>query len=115
MFLQVEKCDAFNGFLTLLSLAGGTGSGVGAYLNQCLRDEYPHCFILNQVVWPYRYVVLGRVEGAGDHACPKPEPLRRASFASTRLLGWTEEFHSSDPDEVCWYFTPNAVRVHRVQ
>ena len=31
----------------------GTGSGVGAYVNQCLRDEYPHCFIMNQVVWPY--------------------------------------------------------------
>ena len=50
---EVEKCDGFNGFLTLLSLAGGTGSGVGAYVNQCLRDEYPHCFIMNQVVWPY--------------------------------------------------------------
>ena len=50
---EVEKCDCFNGFLTILSLAGGTGSGVGAYLNQCLRDEYPHCFIMNQVIWPY--------------------------------------------------------------
>ncbi|XP_013394040.1 tubulin delta chain isoform X2 [Lingula anatina] len=50
---EVEKCDHFDGFLTLMSLAGGTGSGVGAYITQCLRDEYPHSFIMNQVVWPY--------------------------------------------------------------
>ena len=50
---EVEKCDHFSGFLTLMSLAGGTGSGVGAHITQCLRDEYPNCFIINQVVWPY--------------------------------------------------------------
>ena len=50
---EVEKCDRFGGFLILLSLAGGTGSGVGAYVTSCLRDEFPHSFILNQVVWPY--------------------------------------------------------------
>ena len=50
---EVEKCDRFGGFMALLSLAGGTGSGVGAYVTQCLRDEYPQSFILNQVVAPY--------------------------------------------------------------
>lgn len=50
---EVEKCDRLGGFMSLLSLAGGTGSGVGAFITQCLRDEYPHSFILNQVVWPY--------------------------------------------------------------
>ncbi len=50
---EVEKCEHFAGFLTLLSLAGGTGSGVGTMLTESLRDEYPHCFILDQVVWPY--------------------------------------------------------------
>lgn len=50
---EVEKCDRFGGFLILLSLAGGTGSGVGAYVTGCLRDEFRHSFILNQVVWPY--------------------------------------------------------------
>ena len=50
---EVEKCDRFGGFLILLSLAGGTGSGVGAHVTGCLRDEFPHSFILNQVVWPY--------------------------------------------------------------
>jgi len=50
---EVEKCDRLDGFLTLLSLAGGTGSGLGAYVTQRLRDEFPHSFLLNQVVWPY--------------------------------------------------------------
>lgn len=50
---EVEKCDRFGGFLILLSMAGGTGSGVGAHVTACLRDEFPHSFILNQVVWPY--------------------------------------------------------------
>lgn len=50
---EAEKCDNLGGFLSLMSLAGGTGSGVGAYITECLRDEFPHAFILNQVVWPY--------------------------------------------------------------
>lgn len=50
---EVEKCDYFGGFLALMSLAGGTGSGLGAHLTQGLRDEFPHSFIVNQVVWPY--------------------------------------------------------------
>ncbi|GFN99422.1 tubulin delta chain [Plakobranchus ocellatus] len=50
---EAEKCDRLGGFISLLSLAGGTGSGVGAFITQSLRDEYPHSFILNQVVWPY--------------------------------------------------------------
>lgn len=51
---EAEKCDNLGGFLSLMSLAGGTGSGVGAYVTRCLRDEYPHAFIMNQVVWPYK-------------------------------------------------------------
>ena len=50
---EAEKCDYLGGFLSLLSLAGGTGSGVGAYITQCIRDEYPHAFLMNQVVLPY--------------------------------------------------------------
>ncbi|XP_077996264.1 tubulin delta chain-like [Glandiceps talaboti] len=50
---EAEKCDRLAGFLTFMSLAGGTGSGVGAYITQCVRDSFPHSFILNQVVWPY--------------------------------------------------------------
>lgn len=50
---EVEKCDKFGGFSTLLSVAGGTGSGVGACVTNALRDSFPHSFIVNQVVWPY--------------------------------------------------------------
>ncbi|XP_052800591.1 tubulin delta chain-like [Mya arenaria] len=50
---EAEKCDNVSGFLTFMSLAGGTGSGVGAFITQCLKDEFPHAFLLNQVVWPY--------------------------------------------------------------
>ena len=51
---EVEKCDHFGGFLMFMSLAGGTGSGFGTYLSESLRDEYPHSFMFNQVVWPYK-------------------------------------------------------------
>ena len=50
---EVEKCDNFGGFLALMSLAGGTGSGLGAFVTNALKDDYPHCSIINQVVWPY--------------------------------------------------------------
>jgi len=45
----VESCDRFTGFVTHMSLAGGTGSGLGSYLTRRLRDDYPHSFIVNQV------------------------------------------------------------------
>lgn len=50
---QAERCDHLSGFLILMSVAGGTGSGVGAYLTECIRDDYPSSSILNTVVWPY--------------------------------------------------------------
>ena len=46
---EAEKCDRLGGFMNLMSLAGGTGSGVGAYVTNSLRDEYPQSFIVNQV------------------------------------------------------------------
>ncbi|GAB5373325.1 hypothetical protein AAMO2058_001741400 [Amorphochlora amoebiformis] len=50
---QVERCESFSGFLMLSSLAGGTGSGLGAYTSELMRDVYPKSLIINQVVWPY--------------------------------------------------------------
>ncbi|KAL4648518.1 tubulin delta chain isoform X1 [Arapaima gigas] len=50
---QVERCDRLAGILAMMSVAGGTGSGMGTYITQCLRDSYPHSFILNQLTWPY--------------------------------------------------------------
>ncbi|XP_053310568.1 tubulin delta chain [Spea bombifrons] len=50
---QVEKCDRLAGFFTIMSMAGGTGSGMGTYVTRCLRDAYPNSFLLNEVIWPY--------------------------------------------------------------
>ncbi|XP_044286074.1 tubulin delta chain isoform X3 [Varanus komodoensis] len=50
---EVEKCDRLSGFLTVMSMAGGTGSGLGAFVTASLRDTYPASFLLNHVVWPY--------------------------------------------------------------
>lgn len=50
---ELEKCDRIDGFLVMMSVAGGTGSGVGACVTNVLRESFPHSFIVNQVVWPY--------------------------------------------------------------
>ena len=50
---EVERCDSLGGFLALMSLAGGTGSGLGAFVTTALKDEYPHTAIVNNVIWPY--------------------------------------------------------------
>lgn len=50
---EVEKCESLGGFLALMSLAGGTGSGLGAFVTTALKDEYPHTPIVNNVIWPY--------------------------------------------------------------
>ncbi|XP_076591436.1 tubulin delta chain isoform X2 [Chaetodon auriga] len=39
--------------MAMMSVAGGTGSGVGTYITQCVRDIYPKSFILNHLTWPY--------------------------------------------------------------
>ncbi|KAI4905175.1 hypothetical protein NFI96_013902 [Prochilodus magdalenae] len=51
---EVERCDRLSGIFAMMSVAGGTGSGVGTFITQCLRDMYPHSFILNHLTWPYR-------------------------------------------------------------
>jgi tubulin delta len=51
---EAENCDRLGGLMLLQSLAGGTGSGVGTYLTEALRDHYPHATLLNHTVWPYR-------------------------------------------------------------
>ncbi|KAJ7995491.1 hypothetical protein DPEC_G00245120 [Dallia pectoralis] len=50
---EVERCDRLAGIIAMMSVAGGTGSGVGTYATQCLRDTYPNSFILNHLTWPY--------------------------------------------------------------
>ncbi len=50
---QAEKCDLLSGFLVLMSVAGGTGSGVGTKISEEIRDFYPKSVLANQIVWPY--------------------------------------------------------------
>lgn len=50
---EAEKCDYLDGFLVLMSVAGGTGSGMGTYVTQLLRDEYPTLCTVNPIIWPY--------------------------------------------------------------
>ncbi|XP_040192871.1 tubulin delta chain isoform X1 [Rana temporaria] len=50
---QVEKCDRLGGFFNIMSMAGGTGSGMGTFITKCLRDIYPNSLLLNEVIWPY--------------------------------------------------------------
>ena len=38
---QVERCDSLAGFLVLMSVAGGTGSGVGTRVSEEITDLYP--------------------------------------------------------------------------
>lgn len=58
---EVERCDRLSGLMAVMSVAGGTGSGVGTYLTQRLRDAYPRSFILNHLTWPYS---SGEVRGS---------------------------------------------------
>ncbi|XP_023409291.1 tubulin delta chain isoform X2 [Loxodonta africana] len=50
---EVEKCDSLSGFFIIMSMAGGTGSGLGAFVTRDLQDQYPNSFKMNQVIWPY--------------------------------------------------------------
>ncbi|KAM6945952.1 tubulin delta chain [Aplochiton taeniatus] len=50
---EVERCDRLAGIVAMMSVAGGTGSGVGTYVTQSLRDTYPNSFIVNHLTWPY--------------------------------------------------------------
>ena len=49
---EVEQCDSLDGFVVLSSLAGGTGSGVGTFVTETLRDDYGRNNIMNHVIWP---------------------------------------------------------------
>uniref|UniRef100_A0A8C9DLS7 Tubulin delta chain n=1 Tax=Prolemur simus TaxID=1328070 RepID=A0A8C9DLS7_PROSS len=50
---EVEKCDSLSGFFIIMSMAGGTGSGIGAFVTQNLQDHYAHSLKMNQIIWPY--------------------------------------------------------------
>ena len=48
----LEQCESPQAFLLVASAGGGTGSGVGSYLTELLRDEFPSLFRVSASVWP---------------------------------------------------------------
>lgn len=52
---EVEKLDRFQGFLLLLSSAGGTGSGIGSRMVELLREEYETKSIAASIVLPFTF------------------------------------------------------------
>ncbi|XP_021501516.1 tubulin delta chain [Meriones unguiculatus] len=50
---EVEKCDSLSGLFIMMSMAGGTGSGLGAFITQKLQDQYSSSLKMNQIIWPY--------------------------------------------------------------
>ncbi|XP_031825987.1 tubulin delta chain isoform X2 [Nomia melanderi] len=52
---ELEKIDRFDGFLLLLSSSGGTGSGIGSFITQLLRDEYRTKSIITTTVLPFSF------------------------------------------------------------
>nr|XP_019591960.1 PREDICTED: tubulin delta chain isoform X1 [Rhinolophus sinicus]XP_019591961.1 PREDICTED: tubulin delta chain isoform X1 [Rhinolophus sinicus] len=50
---EAEKCDSLSGFFIIMSMAGGTGSGLGAFVTQNLQDQYSSSLKMNQIIWPY--------------------------------------------------------------
>ncbi|KAK9816636.1 hypothetical protein WJX72_003106 [[Myrmecia] bisecta] len=47
-----EECDSLQSFLLLQSLGGGTGSGLGCYILELLKDEFPEAYRFAASVFP---------------------------------------------------------------
>lgn len=50
---ELERIDKLDGFLCLLGCAGGTGSGIGSYIIQSLRQEFLTKNIIGGLVFPF--------------------------------------------------------------
>ncbi|XP_064459769.1 tubulin delta chain-like [Ornithodoros turicata] len=106
---QVEACDWLSGFLPVLSLSGGTGSGLGTKITEALKDNYPQTPLINVVVWPFTsgevavqtyntLLSLSHLQCASDallvisnddlyHIVNKRWSLRNASLAQLNAVG----------------------------
>eukprot|EP01147_Barroeca_monosierra_P011188 gene11189-3246_t len=51
--LEVEACDHVEGFSVIKSVAGGTGSGLGAAVLDAMQEEFTHLPIWAKVIWPH--------------------------------------------------------------
>lgn len=49
---EAEDCDSFEGFMLTHSIAGGTGSGMGSYLLEHMKDAFPHKIVQTFSVFP---------------------------------------------------------------
>lgn len=51
--IQNEKVDRLSGIFSIMSSAGGTGSGVGSFIMENIRDEYSRKAFFNAVILPF--------------------------------------------------------------
>ncbi|KAL3318990.1 Tubulin delta chain [Cichlidogyrus casuarinus] len=51
---KIEPLDQFDGISSSMSLAGGTGSGLGTKLLTNVSDWYPKSFSISHLIWPNR-------------------------------------------------------------
>ncbi|GKT13448.1 Tubulin gamma chain, partial [Aduncisulcus paluster] len=49
---EAQDADSLEGFVLTHSIAGGTGSGMGSYILECLNDRYPKKLIQTYSVFP---------------------------------------------------------------
>nr|AFB74724.1 TUBD1 [Schmidtea mediterranea] len=54
MRFQFERADSIDGVLITMSVAGGTGSGVGTLMSRFIKENYPLKTLVNHLVWPYK-------------------------------------------------------------
>ncbi|KAJ2993313.1 Tubulin epsilon chain [Globomyces sp. JEL0801] len=49
---ELEFCDSLQSFILLQSLGGGTGSGLGSYITELIRNEFPNVYSFNTGIIP---------------------------------------------------------------
>lgn len=50
--IQAEMCDSLNSIMMIQSVGGGTGSGLGSYISEAIRDELPEVWRFTTAVVP---------------------------------------------------------------
>jgi tubulin gamma len=94
---EADGSDSLEGFVLSHSIAGGTGSGMGSYILECLNDRYPNKLVQTYsvfpmqeevsdvVVQPYNSVLtLKRLTQNADCVVrPQPDPPHPPRLCST--------------------------------